>query len=183
MNPMLNPFPEAVLIDGIRYPLNTGFRTGLRIMTAYEDPRLTGLEKQMVLCRLLYQSQPPNFAQAVREGVRFLDGGLPAREPKSGRVYSFVQDGPYIYSAMLQTHGIDLQTVEMHWWKFRMLFLDLHADTTFQRMVSLRNRREKGLLTKEDKRLWLDLAELLELREPDPERDRAQAEFEQRMRG
>ena len=98
-------------------------------------------------------------------------------------MYSFVQDGPYIYSAMLQTHGIDLQTVEMHWWKFRMLFLDLHADTTFQRMVSLRNRREKGLLTKEEKRLWLDLAELLELREPDPERDRAQAEFEQRMRG
>ena len=42
---------------------------------------------------------------------------------------------------------------------------------------------EKGLLTKEEKRLWLDMAELLELREADPERDRARTEFEQRMRG
>lgn len=64
-----------------------------------------------------------------------------------------------------------------------MLFLDLHEDTTFQRMISLRSRREKGLLTKEEKRLWLDMAELLELREADPERDRARTEFEQRMRG
>ena len=100
------------------------------------------------------------------------------RFPESVRI-----DGVRIYSAILQTHGIDLQTVKMHWWKFRMLFLDLHEDTTFQRMISLRSRREKGLLTKEEKRLWLDMAELLELREADPERDRARTEFEQRMRG
>ena len=183
MNPLLTSFPEAVRIDGVRCPLNTDFRVGLRIMAAYEDPGLTAVEKQVVLCRLLYQAQPPDFAQAVREGVRFLDGGERPREPRGGRVYSFTQDGAYIYSAVLQTHGIDLQTAQMHWWKFRMLFLDLHEDTTFQRMVSLRSRREKGLLTKEEKRLWLDMADLLELREPDPERDRAQAEFEQRMRG
>ena len=136
-----------------------------------------------LLCRLLYQEQPSDVTQAVREGVRFLDGGEQPRETGGRRLYSFDQDGADIYSAILQTHGIDLQTVKMHWWKFRMLFLDLHEDTTFQRMISLRSRREKGLLTKEEKRLWLDMAELLELREADPERDRARTEFEQRMRG
>ena len=168
MNPMLTRFPESVRIDGVRYPLNTDFRVGLRIMSAYEDPQLTRFERQVVLCRLLYQEQPSDFTQAVREGVRFLDGGEQPRETGGRRLYSFDQDGAYIYSAILQTHGIDLQTVKMHWWKFRMLFLDLHEDTTFQRMISLRSRREKGLLTKEEKRLWLDMAELLELREADP---------------
>lgn len=153
MNPMLTRFPESVRIDGVRYPLNTDFRVGLRIMSAYEDPQLTRFERQVVLCRLLYQEQPSDFTQAVREGVRFLDGGEQPRETGGRRLYSFDQDGAYIYSAILQTHGIDLQTVKMHWWKFRMLFLDLHEDTTFQRMISLRSRREKGLLTKEEKRL------------------------------
>ena len=163
MNPMLTRFPESVRIDGVRYPLNTDFRVGLRIMSAYEDPQLTRFERQVVLCRLLYQEQPSDFTQAVREGVRFLDGGEQPRETGGRRLYSFDQDGAYIYSAILQTHGIDLQTVK--------------------RMISLRSRREKGLLTKEEKRLWLDMAELLELREADPERDRARTEFEQRMRG
>lgn len=184
MNPLLNRFPEAVRIDGVQYGLNTDFRVGLRIMAAYEDPALTGLEKQLVLCGLLYQKQPPDFSKAVRAGVRFLDGGEPPGERVGGRKYSFTQDGAYIYSAVLQTHGVDLQTVDyMHWWKFRALFLDLREDTTFQRMLSLRSRREKGLLTREEKRLWMDMADVLELREADPERDRARAEFERRMRG
>ena len=55
MNPMLTRFPESVRIDGVRYPLNTDFRVGLRIMSAYEDPQLTRFERQVVLCRLLYQ--------------------------------------------------------------------------------------------------------------------------------
>lgn len=61
MNPMLTRFPESVRIDGVRYPLNTDFRVGLRIMSAYEDPQLTRFERQVVLCRLLYQEQPVGF--------------------------------------------------------------------------------------------------------------------------
>ena len=109
-------------------------------------------------------------------------GNSPGR-PAAGGFESFDQDGAYIYSAILQTHGIDLQTVKMHWWKFRMLFLDLHGDTTGVHDQLAQAAAEKGLLTKEEKRLWLDMAELLELREADPERDRARTEFEQRMRG
>ena len=59
MNPMLTRFPESVRIDGVRYPLNTDFRVGLRIMSAYEDPQLTRFERQVVLCRLLYQGNSP----------------------------------------------------------------------------------------------------------------------------
>ena len=69
MNPMLTRFPESVRIDGVRYPLNTDFRVGLRIMSAYEDPQLTRFERQVVLCRLLYQEQPSDFTQAVQHYV------------------------------------------------------------------------------------------------------------------
>lgn len=49
MNPMLTRFPESVRIDGVRYPLNTDFRVGLRIMSAYEDPQLTRLDRKSVV--------------------------------------------------------------------------------------------------------------------------------------
>ena len=93
MNPMLTRFPESVRIDGVRYPLNTDFRVGLRIMSAYEDPQLTRFERQVVLCRLLYQEQPSDFTQAVREGVRFLDGGEQPGRPAAGGFTALTRTG------------------------------------------------------------------------------------------
>lgn len=84
MNPMLTRFPESVRIDGVRYPLNTDFRVGLRIMSAYEDPQLTRFERQVVLCRLLYQEQPSDFTQAVREFASWMAGNSPGRPAAGG---------------------------------------------------------------------------------------------------
>lgn len=191
MNYLVDRFPDAVRVNGTIYPVNTDFRVGLRIMCAFEDKRLTDWEKQIVMCSLLYRdSQPEDFGAACAAARKFLDCGEDRGEdegaPVRGRVYSFSKDARYIYSAILQTHGIDLQEVSsMHWWKFCSLFADLRDDTTFQNIVSLRRRHERGQLTKEERRLWFELQPVLSLEEPepDPERDEALAEFERRMKG
>lgn len=191
MSHLTDRFPEAVRIDGVIYPINTDFRVGIRIMTAFEDPRLTGFEKQAVMCGLLFQNQPPDFGKACAAAVKFLDCGENRKDDSEEqgdekRVYSFTKDHRYIYSAILQSHGVDLQTVDhMHWWKFCAMFADLREDSAFQSMVSLRRRANKGKLTKEEQRVWYELQDLLSLeeKEPDPERDAALAEFERRMKG
>lgn len=183
MSQLCKRFPESVRIDGVIYPLNTDFKVGLKIMEAYEDPRLVMVEKQIVMCGLLYKTMPEDFSKAVRAAVKFLDGGDAPKEVKGGRTYSFVKDAAYIYSAMLQTHRVDLQTAEMHWWKFKALFMDLGEETTFQRMVGLRYRRERGMLTKEEKRVWVEMEDILTLDEADPEREAAERAFERQMRG
>lgn len=191
MNYLVDRFPDAVRVNGTIYPVNTDFRVGLRIMCAFEDKRLTDWEKQIVMCSLLYRdSQPEDFGAACAAARKFLDCGEDRREdddaPVPGRVYSFTKDARYIYSAILQTHGIDLQEARtLHWWKFCSLFADLRDDTTFQNIVSLRRRHERGQLTKEERRLWFELQPVLSLEEPepDPERDEALAEFERRMKG
>ena len=45
MNPMLTRFPESVRIDGVRYPLNTDFRVGLRITVSYTHLTLPTTER------------------------------------------------------------------------------------------------------------------------------------------
>lgn len=187
MNHLTGKFPEAVRIDGEVYPLNTDFRVGIRVMEAFEDARLTNLEKQAVMCGLLFQKMPEDFEKACRAAIKFLDCGEQPESETGGpgrRVYSFTKDARYIYSAILQTHGVDLQKVEhLHWWTFCAMFHDLRENCAFQTMVSLRRRAAEGKLTKEEQRVWYDMRHILTLEdtEPDPERDAALAEFDRLM--
>lgn len=188
MNYLVGSFPEAVRIDGVVYQVNADFRIGIKIMTAFEDPRLAGYEKQLVMCGLLFKKQPPNFDKACEAARKFLDCGnrTHAEQRTPGRVYSFTKDEQYIYSAILQTHGVDLQTTGyLHWWKFCAMFFDLQDGCRFQSMVSLRRRRLDGHLSKEERSIWYEMEDILSLSEadPDPERDAAISEFNRLMGG
>lgn len=182
-SPILDRFPHAVRINGFVYELNTDFRVGLKIMEAFEDHNLTNFEKQVVMCGLLFRHMPDDFSAASAAARKFLDCGKEPKEPSGGRVYSWVQDAEYIYSAFYQSHGIDLQTAQMHWWQFCLLFGDLREDTVFSRIVSLRRRKERGKLSKEEKSLFYELPDVLYIKEHDPERDAAEQRFRQLMGG
>lgn len=169
MNLLTDKLPEAVLIDGKKYYLNTDFGTCIKIILAFEDNDLVGIEKSAVLVDLLYKEKPKNIGKAIELGVRFLDGG----EAQSGdgdssmRLYSFAKDANYILAAFQQVHGIDLTTEQMHWWKFLALFMDLGADTTFNNIVNLRKRLKTGKATKEEREWARENSDILELEEID----------------
>jgi hypothetical protein len=103
-------------------------------------------------------------------GVMFLDGGQEKEieeSVSSPRVFSFSKDASLIFAAFKQTHGIDLQTAQLHWWKFLALFMDLGQDTTFCQLTALRKRVKTGKATKEEIRVAQEMGQLFEL--PDVE--------------
>lgn len=163
MSILTEQLPEAVLIDGKEYPINTDYRTAIRIIEAFESDELTNLEKNEIMLELLYGEKkiPENIPEAIDMALRFLDGDCDKEEsspdddnsPGETRLYSFTQDARYIFSGILQTHGIDITTTEMHWWKFIILFMDLDKDCFFNQLLSIRSRLKKGKLTKEEK-VW-----------------------------
>ncbi len=158
MNLLTGDLPREVEIQGQRYPLNTGFRTGLRILEAFEDPELTPGERQALLLKLLYPRLPATaqgLHKALELGIRFLSGTYdPPKVPGGPRLYSFVRDGELIFSGILSCHGVDLsREQELHWWKFCALFRELGEDCTFCRLVNLRRRLIQGTATREEKRL------------------------------
>lgn len=171
MNILTDKFPTKTIIDGKEYNLNTDFRNCLKIILAFEDEELFESEKIEVMLTNLYgEDIPTNVEKAVEKALLFLDCGETQEENKVGtrignsRLYSFSKDAKYIYSAIKQTHKIDLETIDyLHWWKFTYLFLDLNPECFFCKILDLRNKRKKGKLDKEERKLYMQLYDILEL--------------------
>ena len=185
MNILTDSLPDAVMVDGVVYPVNTSFKVCLRIMAACEDNELTNGEKATVMLRLLYgENIPANTEEALRMASKFLDGGDQERgkgkaeAANEGRLYSFVHDASYIFSAFKQSHDIDLEQEEqLHWWKFLTLFFDLNPDCFFHRLINLRRNLYRGKLTKEERELYLSIKHIVDLPVSSSEADREEDEF------
>lgn len=183
MNPLIQKLPTAVKVDGLRYEINSDFRNCLKIITAFEDSELLPQEKQLIMLKLLFGDNiPPDLEQACRVGVKFLNCGEEIEESKEsaafgGRLYSFEKDARFIFTAINQTHGIDLESIDyMHWWKFCWLFMDLKEDCFFSRMIYLRQQKRKGKLTPEEWRVWKAAENIFDLGKDD-EDDETMKEF------
>jgi len=182
VNLLVEDLPEAVEIDGKAVPIRSDFRSCLRVILAFEDDELTGYEKQMILLANLYPDIPGNVQAAIEQAIKFLNGGKEDEDDGQPhpRVYSFSKDAELIFSAFYQTHGVDLQTAELHWWKFMALFMDLGADTAFCQLVNLRKRVKTGRATKAERKAAREMGAVFDVPETDTrtpdERDK-EAEF------
>jgi hypothetical protein len=156
--------------------LNTDFRAALGGLLAFEDPELTASEKQGVLLSNLFpevdfgELTPAELIELQERVNWYLNAGQPESEDHAAdgpRVYSFGKDGALIFAAFRQTHGIDLQGAELHWWSFLALFMDLGNETAFNQLVSLRKRVKTGKATKEERQAASELGARFDLEELD----------------
>lgn len=171
MNLLTDVLPKAFLIDGAKYPINWDFRTALRIMEIYEDKELALIEQQELMLELLLGTIPQNVERALQLCVTFLNCGEepPTDEEAtetapSERLFSFSKDANYIFTAINQTHGIDLSNVDdMHWWKFCFLFQDISEDCFFSRLIYLRKQKNADKLTKEEKKWYESIKSIVDI--------------------
>lgn len=167
MNILVAPLPVSVTIDGREYEIDTDFRSALLTIMAFEDGGLTTHEKAMIMLANLYPTIPDNVQAAFERAQWFLNGGEEREETGKPRVYSFTKDARYIFAAFRQTHGIDLQTANLHWWEFLALFMDLGQDTTFCQLTALRSRIKSGKATKEERAAARAMGEAFDVPEVD----------------
>ena len=166
MNVLTESLPRTVGIDGVEYPVNTDFRACLRVMLAFEDAQLTPHEKQAILLQNIYSEIPGNIGGAIEAANLFLNGGeVQENEHHGPRLYSFSKDANFIFAAFRQTHGIDLQREDLHWWEFLALFMDLGQDTTFCNLVAMRKRVKTGKATKEERQAALEMGDMFDIQE------------------
>ena len=172
MNILLDDLPEAIEVNGVEYAVNFDFRTGLACILDMESSEFTDEEKAILLLRRIYgETIPDDVETAIKLAVKFLDGGKEPPEEENPfadntRLYSFEKDSALIYAAFRQTHGIDLQKADLHWWQFLALFQDLGADTAFCNMINLRRRVNSGEATKEERQYALKLGDAFEVIDP-----------------
>lgn len=177
MNILTDTLPESVVIGAKDFAIRTDFRVCLKTIMAFEDPELTPQEKTSILLSNLYPEIPSDIETAIQQANLFLNGGKVNEEESepSPRVYSFSKDANFIFAAFRQTHSIDLQKADLHWWEFLSLFMDLGSETTFCQLVSLRKRIKTGKASKEERQAAREMGDLIEVPEFD---DRTLAEKE-----
>lgn len=164
MNLLTDALPMTVAINGTEYPIDPDFRSALRTMLAFEDMELLDNEKQLIMLdNLFLDGIPDDIDNAILAAAWFLNCGETSKESDGPRLFSFTRDARFIFAAFRQTHGIDLETAQLHWWKFQALFMDVGADTTFCHLISLRKRHAAGTTTKEENRAIQEMGDLFDV--------------------
>lgn len=171
MNILIDGLPESIRVGNDDVLIVTDFRTCIRVMLAYEDNELTIDEKHVVLLNNMFYDIPSDIVEAANAAITFLDGPQTSKQDEESitgkRYYSFSKDSNFIFAAFKQTHSIDLDTADLHWWKFMALFMDIGSDTTFSNLVSLRKRVKDGKATKEERKMARELGDIFELEDID----------------
>ena len=167
MNLLTKSLPTKVEIDNVIYDVNYDYRSIIRILCAFENNDLTNGEKIYIMLEIFYKGNiPPNVEKACELACKFIDlgeGKINKDNPQK-RIYSFEKDGNYIFTGINSTHHIDLSVEEkLHWWKFMALFMDMDTECFFSDLIYYRKRKAEGKLTKDEKKRYKELKELIEL--------------------
>lgn len=165
MNILVDPLPEVVIVGGMEYQINTGFRTSVLFELLVRDKKIPDSAKIIGMLKLYYPQEPVDKDEAIKKILWFYNCGK-QEEKKEERnktakdfrqdkaLYSFEQDAPLIYAAFLAEYGIDLQDIEdLHWWKFSALFDGLSDDRKIRQVMRIRGMNTSGLSAKEIKRI------------------------------
>lgn len=192
MNILFDELPEAVEIDGKEYAINYDFKSCIKAIMAFEDKELTDNEKYQVLLQVIYPVVPENIEQALLIAIKFLDGGKSEQRQEEGqetqerrlslRLYSFSKDASFIYSAIQQTHGIDITKENLHWWKFLALFNSLSEETFFCKLTNLRRAYKTGKASEEEIKAAHELGEIFDIEDLDTRTDEEKQDAENFMK-
>ena len=169
MNLLTDSLPTKILIKNKVFHINCDYRTVIKIILAFEDEELTPNEKSYIMLKLLYKEDIPDdyLEEAIKKAIKFIDLGQEIKETEPvQRVFSYKKDGNYIFSGINQTHHIDLESMpNLHWWKFMALFMDMGTECTFNELIYYRKRKIEGKLTKEEKKKYREIKDLVSLEE------------------
>lgn len=131
--------PNTVMVGGRSFFINTDYRIWLRFVIEFEQ-----WDKKGTLdISYLFNGEIPVF-----QDIHDYDGIfqfaypvniVPKGEASTEKIYDYIIDSDYIYSAFMQQYQIDLLTVDMHWYQFRALFNGLSEGTKFYEIMGYRS--------------------------------------------
>ena len=149
-------YPQAIEVDGRRFPINTSYQTAIRCYEIVQDEAVTDVERGAIVMLLLLGDIPQDlsvdgmkrlqellvkYLQCGKEPeqIREMDEILTEREPDMDYTY----DMGLIIASFISDYKIDLSEPEnetMHWWKFIDLLNGLSPKSALNRVREIRNK-------------------------------------------
>lgn len=159
---MNNVLFEALPTEWNGYHINTGFHIGVQISLLMEDRTLSERTRTITLLMLLFSNEEgecicPETMDEINEClVWFLNGWNHDNNPKQEqqrKIMDYNIDQGRIFADFMRFYGIDLETTEMHWWKFCWLLWNLpYEKSSFMQVIEIRTKQpRKGASAEERK--------------------------------
>jgi hypothetical protein len=179
MSRLFNPAPCELDVAGVKYDINPGYRTILRIMEVSRHDDLEQDQKALYLIYKLFphlQNEPiyslrlmpeEQLAAYMEAAVWFIRCGRGEKEEYKRPLVDFQKDEEYIDNAFL-AKNVDLaEKTDLHWWRFIGHFSEL-PECFMSRIMYLRHLVNTGKINnkehKQDKeqcsRIGWDIIEL-----------------------
>ncbi|MGH4125596.1 MAG: bacteriophage Gp15 family protein [Clostridium sp.] len=170
MNILIDLLPLEVTIEGVEYSINSDFRTSMLFELMMADNDLDDKQKIIQAIELYYPKTPENINLAMDQLLWFYRCGKDMvassgnGKGKSNQIYDFNFDDDYIYSAFLDQYSIDLQDVDLHWWKFKAMFKSLKEDNEIVKIMGYRSIDLNEIKDKEQKTQYKKMKELYKIK-------------------
>lgn len=160
---LTDELPETVEIAGADVPINTDFRVGIQFERLVLDGSISDAVKVNTAIELFFgdYTRIRDREAAIEAALWFFTCGRyppdQTKTPKtSKRCYDYAADARLIYSAFLDQYRVDLQTADLHWWKFCAMLAGLKSDAEFSKVIGYRaidvskikNREERARIQK-----------------------------------
>ena len=118
----MNNYPEYVKIGNKRYKINTDFRIAIECQSIATDKNIGDFERALAIIYKLFGDDgikdAENYDKLLELATKFLSCGKEVKSSNEEPDMDFVQDMDYIEASFMSDYNIDLQSIEMHWWKF-----------------------------------------------------------------
>lgn len=179
--------PTSIELGEVVYPLDLSFNNVISALRPLKDPELMAMDKVELFLTIIMVDDPPEvelwqeLMTEINEVIRS-EPIVPIKRDQNGDPmpvnpdndkpdFDFDFDARYIYSAFLQTYGIDLydQQGKLHWLKFVSLLNALPEDTMFRQIRQIRSTKVSKIKDKEQRNQLLKQKEMFKLPDSDGE--------------
>ncbi len=131
-------YPTKCEINGQVYELNTDYKIALACFKAIEDEDITDIERAYAVVGLLFGDVDVDMNKALEVATKFLCCGKENARPEK-KDMDFDYDKDYITASFMSDYGIDLDTTDMHWWKYCAYISGLTEKCILNKVRDIRN--------------------------------------------
>lgn len=144
MNMFLDSVPQTLWIAGTEYKIHTDYRVWIRYQLLLFDFEGNDEELYREILNLVFIDQKPpvqDYEETTKQIMWFYSCGkkIPKSVGKHKDVFSYEHDDGYIAAAFRQQYQIDLDSTNLHWWKFYAYFLSLQDNTEIVKIMGYRS--------------------------------------------
>lgn len=157
--------PDTIMVDGVEHPVDTDFRAWVRFQGVLLSDS-ADCEKAEKLCHMMDEMGLPVSENTLKSMLQFYRGASTENSTGGGEnvlAYDFERDSEYIFSAFLDSYGIDLTTEKLHWWRFKALFKSLPEDCQMCKIIGYRTV-DISKVPKEQRRFYKEMKQRYSLK-------------------